>query len=204
MNVVQPRPSRPQSSWFGGAAFVALAGLLGVEVGFPCVVGATHETDHRFTVSGYVRDKEGKPVVDARVHVRDLRDQSVDPVGTYTDGSGYYKVVIHLHNNNVGDSLQVTVKDDKAGLDEAVKFRAEFDPQNRHAERQARVDIGKAPEKASDGGLVGAIGTEGPPYWVYGAGGLLVSGAIGVAVAWSRRRQAKQSKAGSKRRGKKR
>jgi len=168
------------------------------------VVGATHETDHRFTISGYVRDKEGRPVGDARVHVRDLRDQRVEPVSTYTDGGGYYKVVVHLHNDNAGDPIQVTVKDEKAGLDEAIKFRAEFDPQNRQAERQARVDIGKTTEKALDGGFVGAIGAEGPPYWLYGAGGLLVSGAIGVAVAWSRRRQARQSKMGQKRRGKKR
>ena len=183
---------------------MGLAGLFGLDAGFPSVVVATHETDHRFTVSGYVRDKEGRTVGDARVLVRDLRDQKIEPVSSYTDGGGYYKVILHLHNDNAGDPIQVTVKDEKSGLDETTKFRAEFDPKNRHAERQARVDIGPAPAKAPDGGFFGVIGTENSPYWLYGVGGLLVSGAIGVAVAWFRRQKAKQSKLLQKRRGRKR
>ena len=180
---------------------VGLAGLFGMEAGFPGFAEATHETDHRFTVSGYVRDKEGRPVKDARVHVRDLRDQKIEPASTFTESSGFYKVLLHLHNDNAGDSLQVTVKDEKTGFEESTKIRAEFDPRDRHTERQGRADIGPAPEKAADGR---AFGTDGTPYWAYGVGGLLVSGAIGVAIVWSRRRQATRSKMVPKRRGKKR
>jgi hypothetical protein len=174
----------------GAAVVFGLAGLLGLEAGIPSGVWATHEPDHRFTVSGYVRDKEGRPVADVRVQVRDLRDQHIEPASTYTDGSGFFKAVIHLHNDNAGDPLQVTVKDDKAGLDETKKIRAEFDPTDKRSDRQARVDFGADPDKVSESGLKGPAETGGVNYWVYGAGGLLVSGAIGAAVAWSRRRKA--------------
>jgi hypothetical protein len=197
--ILSLKKTRPLSYYF--AVFWGLAGLFGVEAIVPSMALATHELDHRFTVAGYVRDKEGRPVGDIRVHVRDLRDQQVEAVTTYTDGSGYYKAILHLHNDNAGDPIQVTVKDEKAGLDETKKIRAEFDPSDRKTERQARVDIGPVPEQTEDGWLKKATGAEGPNYWVYGVGGLLVSGAIGAAIAWSRRRQVKTH---PRRRGKKR
>jgi hypothetical protein len=107
---------------------------------------AMHETDHRFTVSGYVYDKQGKPVNDARVHVRDLRDQKVEGVTTYTNGSGFYKAVIHLHNDNAGDPIQVTAIEEKLGLEEAKTVRAAFTASDVTTERQATVDIGPVPE----------------------------------------------------------
>ena len=191
-----------RSSWGGAAVFVGLAGLFGPAVLLPAAAWATHENDHRFTVSGSVRDKEGRPVKDARVLVRDLGDQSVDTVTTYADSSGYYKVVIHLHDKNAGDTVLVSAKDERAGFDEIKKIRAEFDPKDRHTERRAKVDFGPESEKASASGPGGIVGTEDAPhYWVYGAGGVLVLAAISATVAWSRRRQAK---AVPKRRGKKR
>lgn len=175
----------------GAAVVFGVAGLLGLEAGIPSGAWATHEPDHRFTVSGYVRDKEGRPVADVRVHVRDLRDQHIEPVSTYTDTSGFFKAVIHLHNDNAGDPLQIAVKDDKTGLDETKKIRAEFDSTDRKADRQAQVDFGADPNKVSESGVKGPAETGGVNYWVYGAGGLLVSGAIGAAVAWSWRRKTK-------------
>jgi hypothetical protein len=170
----------------------AVTGLLGSAAGLPLLALAMHETDHRFTVSGYVRDKEGKPVGDARVHVRDLRDQKVEPVTTYTDGTGYYKAVLHLHTHNEGDPIQVTAIDEKRGLEELKKVRADFSPGDRTTERVAKVDIGPVPEGQS-------VASEGSAYWWYLVGGALISGT--VAFLWSRRRQ---PKARQTRRGKKR
>jgi hypothetical protein len=190
------------SSWGGTAVFISLAGLFGPAVLFPVTAWATHENDHRFTVSGYVRDKDGRTVKDARVLARDLGDQSVDPVTTYADSDGYYKVVLHLHDKNAGDTVLISAKDERAGFDEIKKIRAEFDPKDRHTERQSKVSFGLEPEKTSAGGVGGSVGGEdAPQYWLYGVGGVLVLAAIGAAVAWSRLQQAK---AVPRRRGKKR
>jgi len=184
-------------SWGGAAVFFGLVGLI-----LPYPAWATHEIDHRFIISGYVRDKEGKPVKDVRVQVRDLRDQSVDPVNTYADGSGFYKVVLHLHNSNVGDPIQVSVKDERSGVDEVKKIRAEFNPNDRHTERETRVNFGPELERAPISGVGGVVGTvEASSYWLYGVGAILALAAIGAGVAWTRYQQAK---AVPKRRGKKR
>ena len=186
----------PGPSWGGAAVFFALLGLI-----VPYPAGATHETDHRFTISGSVRDKDGRPVKDVRVQVRDLRDQSVDPVNTYADGSGFYKVVIHLHNTNAGDPIQVSIKDERSGVDEVKKIRAEFNPNDRRTEREARVNFGPEPERSPSSGAGGLVGTAEPSsYWLYGLGGILALAAVGAGIAWARRQQAK---AIPKRRGKK-
>lgn len=196
LNLMELRPSRGRA-----AVFVGLVGLVGSGALIPCAAWATHEMDHRFTISGHVRDKEGKPVGDVKVQARDLRDQKVDPVTSYADGSGFYKLILHLHNQNAGDPIQISVKDERSGLDEVKKIRAEFDPADRHAERQAKVDFGPEAETPG-GGSGGVVGTEdASKLWLYGVGGVLVAAAIGVAVARARHRQAAVP---AKRRGKKR
>ncbi len=172
------------------AVFFSLAGICTVEFGSPCLVSAMHETDHRFSVSGYVYDKQGKPVGDARVHVRDLSDQTVEAVTTYTDGSGYYKAVIHLHNGNAGDPVQVTAIEEKLGLEEAKTVRAEFSPNDLKTERQATLHIGAVPE---------GLAPEVPMYWQYVIGGMMAGALIGAILWWRRRK----TKTRAKRRGKK-
>ena len=184
-------------SWGGAAAFFCLVGLI-----VPYPAWATHETDHRFTISGYVRDKDGTPVKDVRVQARDLRDQSVDPATTYADGSGFYKMILHLHNSNAGDPIQVSVKDERSRVDEVKKIRAEFDPSDRRTERGASVNFGPEPERSPMSGIGGLVGTaEASSYWLYGTGGILALAVIGAGIAWARHQQAK---AVPKRRGKKR
>jgi hypothetical protein len=183
--VMRGRPSRKLA-----AVFLSLAGLYVASLGGPRLAFAMHETDHRFTVSGYVYDKQGKPVGDARVHVRDLRDQKIEPVTTYTDGSGYYKAVLHLHNDNAGDPVQVTAIEEKLGLQEAKTVRAEFSPNDLKTERQATLHIGAVPE-----GLAPGV----PMYWQYVIGGTMAGAMIG-AIFWWRRRKTKNR---PKRRGKK-
>jgi hypothetical protein len=190
--VLRTGPSR------GGAA--VLCGLVGLIAPYPA--WATHETDHRFTISGYVRDKEGKPVKDVRVEARDLRDQRIDPVNTYADGSGFYKMVLHLHNDNAGDPVQVSIKDERSGIDEVKKIRAEFNPNDRRTEREAKVNFGPEPERSPLSGVGGLVGpAEASSFWLYGVGGVLALAAIGAGVAWARHQQAK---AVPKRREKKR
>jgi len=183
------------------AVFFGLIGLMGSGALIPGAAWATHEMDHRFTISGYVRDKDGKPVRDVKVQARDLRDQKIDPVTSYSDGAGFYKLLLHLHNANAGDPIQISVKDERSGLDEVKKIRAEFDPADKHAERQVRVEFGPESE-ASGGSPGGVVGTEdASKLWLYGTGGVLVAAAIGVAVVRARHRQAVVP---AKRRGKKR
>ena len=178
--------------------------LFGMGVGLPDLAEATHETDHRFTVSGYVRDKGGRPVADVRVTVRDLRDQKIEAVSTFTDAKGFYKALLHLHNDNAGDPIQVSARDEKTGFDETRQIRAEFNPKDRQTDRLGRADLGPVPPSELEAGGAGAADGDGTPHWVYAVGGLCLVGAIGMAVAWSRRRQARQSKGDRKRRGKKR
>ena len=190
---------RPASG--NAAVFFGLIGLIGSGALIPSAAWATHEMDHRFAISGHVRDKDGKPVRDAKVQARDLRDQKIDPVTSYSDGSGFYKLLLHLHNSNAGDPIQISVKDERSGLDEVKKIRAEFDPADKHAERQARVEFGPESE-ASGGGQGGFVGTEdASKLWLYGVGGILVAAAIGAVVVRVRHRQAAVP---AKRRGKKR
>jgi hypothetical protein len=172
------------------ALFFSLVGLCAFELSRPSPASAMHETDHRFTVSGYVYDKQGKPVGDARIHVRDLRDQTVEAVTTYTDGTGYYKAVLHLHNGNAGDPVQVTAIAEKLGLEEAKTVRAGFSPDDVKTEREMTVHIGPVPER-----VPGAAGS-----WRSIIVGFVVAGAVGAMLWW---RQRKTRNAG-KRRGKKR
>ena len=185
IRVMRGRPSRKLA-----AVFLSLAGLCAASLGGPRLAFAMHETDHRFTVSGYVYDKQGKPVGDARVHVRDLRDSKIEPVTIYTDGNGYYKAVLHLHNDNAGDPVQVTAIEEKLGLQEAKTVRAEFSPKDLTTERRATLHIGAVPE-----GLVPEV----PMYWQYGVGGAMAVGVIGAILWWRRRK----TKTRAKRRGKK-
>jgi hypothetical protein len=168
----------------------------GIQTGAPPRADAMHETDHRFTISGYVRDKSGKPVGDARVRVRDLLHENIDPVTTYTDGNGYYKAIIHLHNENAGDPLQVKAIEEKAGLEEVKTVRADFNPADRKTEREARVDLGPFVEGISTATASRVIQ---PGGW-YVAGGTAILGTV-LAVAWSRYRRSKLRR---KPRGKKR
>jgi hypothetical protein len=185
VRLMDARPSRKLA-----AVFLSVAGLVTVEICGPWLALALHETDHRFTVSGYVYDKQGKPVRDARVHLRDLRDQKIETVTTYTDGTGYYKAVLHLHNENLGDPVQVTAIEEKSGLEEAKTVRAEFSPNDQTTERRATVNIGPVPE---------GLSPESAGYWPYVVGGILAGGVIGAVFWWQRKKRNP-----AKRRGKKR
>src|SRR5919202_5428823 len=103
-------------------------------IAWPSPTWAMHETDHRFIVEGHVCDQAGQPIPDTQVIIKDAR-VSEGATG-YTDDRGYYKAILHLHNDNLGDRILV-----KAGVQEQ-HTTAQFDPKDVHTERKAVVNFG--------------------------------------------------------------
>ncbi len=164
---------------------VSLWGLIGALL-TPSVLFASHAADHRFTVEGFVCGKDGRPGTKVEVLVKDTRitvGQTVE-----TDGDGYYKVTLHLHNDNVGDPLLV-----EAG-GEQKNFKIQFDPNDLETERKLRVDFGSGCERDL-----------GPPRWLlYGLGiaAVAIVGWIGLKISRKREREAQRRKKGQGKRQK--
>ncbi len=141
------------------------------------VAEAMHEVDHRFTVEGHVCGVDGRPVPETKVIVKDTRVS----IGTavFTDSHGYYKAVLHLHNDNRGDPILV------AALEEEQKVTAQFDPADVKSERQVTVNIG-----------VGcAVQQEESSRWVYyGAGIGLAAVVVAAGVGFVKNRQRVQKR----------
>ncbi|MEK6851815.1 MAG: carboxypeptidase-like regulatory domain-containing protein, partial [Candidatus Thermoplasmatota archaeon] len=83
------------------------------------LAGAEHEADHRYYVVGTVTDGSGEPLCGLTVRATDADVTStLDTNRTATtDGSGHYRIQLHLHsqevassNSNEGDTLLVTVE----------------------------------------------------------------------------------------------
>ena len=94
---------------------------------------ATHLPDHRFLVLGFVTDGDGRPVAGARVVVTRLKTGLEYP--TTTERDGFYLVVLHLHDENLGEQLGLDAKGAKG------EVRARFDPHDKKVERGTRVDV---------------------------------------------------------------
>ncbi|HET6675135.1 MAG TPA: carboxypeptidase-like regulatory domain-containing protein [Nitrospiraceae bacterium] len=153
-----------------------LLAALGLVVFFlPSILFATHEADHRFTVEGFVCDKDGKPSSQVEVLVKDTRVTIGQTVRT--DSDGYYKVTLHLHNDNLGDPLLV-----EAGT-EQKRYTVQFDPKDLESERHLQANFGSGCEQDL-----------GPPRWlVYGliVGAVAGGGLIGLKIfkRWKRKEQ---------------
>lgn len=145
-------------------------GAVGLGAGLPPWATAMHEIDHRFTVEGYVCGQDGRPVSDLQVVVKDTRVS----VGTsvYTDARGYYKATLHLHNDNQGDPILISIRDQEK------KIAAKFDPNDVRTERRAIVNFGSGCEQTDEGTV----------NWVYYGLGLGLAGSAALAGAkWARR-----------------
>ncbi len=164
---------------------VGVWGLIGALL-VPSVLYASHAADHRFTVEGFVCGKDGRPGTKVEVLVKDARitvGQTVE-----TDGDGYYKVTLHLHNDNVGDPLLV-----EAG-GEQKNYKIQFDPNDLETERKLRVDFGSGCERDL-----------GPPQWLlYGLGiaAVAIVGWIGLKISRKREREEQRRKKGQGKRQK--
>lgn len=102
------------------------------------VVFAEHEPDHRYLVSGYVRNEVGVPMGGVDVL---LEHKGGEKKKATTNSDGYYEVRFHLHNPNLGDEILVTVGE------ETKTHKVQFDPEDGLAFRGGDVDFG-APGKA--------------------------------------------------------
>ena len=125
----------------------------------PVIVDAMHAADHRFNIEGYVCGPDGKPLADVTVTAKDTR---VDVRASgITDSNGYYKAVLHLHNDNRGDPVVVMANDQEK------KTVAVFDTKDLETDRGATVNFGNGCEKSA----------QDPRAWVYYTAG------IGLAMA---------------------
>ncbi len=156
-----------------------LVGVIGLTAWDPLQpVLAMHEIDHRFTVDGYVCGPDGRPAPEVRVGVQDTRVS----IGTaaYTDSQGYYKAVLHLHNENHGDPIAVTA------LEQEHRVSADFNPKDVRTERKVRVNFGS-----------GCVAAEEPAGWVYyGLGASLLAAAVLVVTIVRKQRSRRSQKRG--------
>ena len=153
----EPRGGRGRRRVSGSTAWWVFwtLGLVG-SLSNPSILLATHEADHRFTVEGFVCNRDGKPSPQVEVLVKDTRVTVGQTVRT--DSDGYYKVTLHLHNDNVGDPLLV-----EAGP-EQQEHKVQFDPKDLETERRLQVNFGSGCESEL-----------GPPQWlVYGSAAVVV------------------------------
>ncbi len=161
--------SQPVRTWSRGAPARVTVFLLAA---FPIAAWATHEADHRFTVEGFVCGNDGRSNPNVEVVVKDTRVSVGATVST--DEDGYYKAILHLHNDNLGDPVLVI-----AGSEER-RIKVQFDPKDLETERRVQVNFGSGCEKT--------IG--GPPRWVYYGSGMGVAAAVVFAgLKWLRKRR---------------
>ncbi|MFQ5780698.1 MAG: carboxypeptidase-like regulatory domain-containing protein [Nitrospiria bacterium] len=144
----------------------------------PKTLLATHEADHRFTVSGYVRDETGSPLSGAVVL---LEHKGGVKKNAKTDRRGYYEALFHLHNDNLGDEILITVGD------VVKKVAVAFDPDDRFSDRGGRIDFGAA--------------AKGGDYaWVYWTGGVgLILGTIVYVGFFRKKKKIKTIRKGKRR-----
>jgi hypothetical protein len=113
-----------------------LAALLLTAVGSPMrpvAAIATHLPDHRFLVLGYLSGPNAQPLAGVPVLVTRLKTGL--EYRTRTEPDGFYFVVLHLHDEDLGEMVRI-----RAGT--AVgEVRVHFDVANRKVERGTRVDF---------------------------------------------------------------
>lgn len=141
---------------------------------------ATHEADHRYVISGFVRDGDGAPIGDATLH---LEHKGGEKKQVKTNGSGYYEILFHLHNDNLGDEILVRFGDIEK------KIKVQFDPEDSINSRGDSVDFGADARAAS--------------IWVYLTGVSLVVMVVVLYIGFGRLKRKKKALARQKKRAQK-
>lgn len=134
---------------------------------FPHAALAEHEADHRYFVSGFVRDDAGNPKQDVAVSVEHKGGQKKTAT---TNRRGYYEVMFHLHDDNVGDQIVVTAGND------VKRITMAFDPGDHFSERRGEVNFG-------------APGKESPYEWIYWTGGVVLVAGVAVGLRSLRKKK---------------
>jgi mono/diheme cytochrome c family protein len=111
-----------------------LSTLKNAAVETPKPVFVKTKVEHGFIVYGYVRDASGKALPDVEVQAKPNKEHA--HIGTTkTNAQGYYEIFLHLHNEDSGTLISVTVKGVKKDL------TAIYDPNDKVTKRQASVDM---------------------------------------------------------------
>ncbi len=132
--------------------FLILFILTGVLDGSAMNALAEHEADHRFTISGYVYDDQGKPVSNSAVVVRDVSSTVIGT--TKTSSNGAYRVKLHLHDDALGRKLLVIANQKEK------EIVVDFDPYDVSTERVTEVNFGsfqETEESTNNGIIIGAV-----------------------------------------------
>ncbi len=106
---------------------------------------ATHEADHRYVITGYVRDSIGVPIPSANLV---LEHKGGEKKKVKTNSEGYYEILFHLHNDSLGDQILVSYGETTR------KHKVQFDVDDKFTHRGAQIDFG-------------APGKEGAAVWIY-------------------------------------
>lgn len=94
---------------------------------------ATHDVHHRYVVWGEVMYEDGTPLANETIRLT-VKDGT--PMGTLdTDAQGRYRLVLHVHDQDVNKVFDMTVKDVKKTI------RLEFDPEDHETERRKKVNF---------------------------------------------------------------
>ncbi len=94
---------------------------------------ATHEVDHRFSVVGAVTYEDETPIPREKVAV--LGADEAELISVRTDEKGLYRIVLHLHDPDLGKVFDLRVRD------QTKKVRVHFTPGDKSTERGARIDF---------------------------------------------------------------
>ena len=94
---------------------------------------ASHKIDHRYTVWGEIIYEDDTPAAEVVVQ---LMVKGAEPIGEVeTDYRGRYRVVLHVHNQDVYKVFDMRVND------VTRKVRVLFNRNDRQTERGQRVDL---------------------------------------------------------------
>lgn len=94
---------------------------------------ATHEVHHRYTVWGEIKYEDDTPAAGELIQLLVGKGEVIGEVET--DARGRYRVVLHLHNEDLYKVFDMRVND------VTQKVRILFNPNDRETERGQRVDL---------------------------------------------------------------
>ena len=94
---------------------------------------AAHKTDHRFTVWGEIKYEDDTPAAELVVQL--LVKDGVPMGEVKTDNRGRYRIVLHVHSEDVYKVFDMRVND------VTRKVRLLFTPGDRQTERGQRIDM---------------------------------------------------------------
>jgi hypothetical protein len=127
----------------------------------PLSVGAAPSTapDHRYTVKGFVLDAQENPRSDVKVVA--IADNGLSGQRV-TDRRGFYRISLHLHNEDLGRILRVNTGDQEA------RIKVAFDPGDTTTNREHDLNFIGTRISESD------LGFRGLPTWSYVGAGLIL------------------------------